>query len=264
VSQKPGARRLSCIDESFYRATAAVVAAVLERCGHAVTVIDGSHTEAYEALGRGDADLCVAFWLPEGHAAAWAKLSGRAVELATLYEGARFFWAVPASLPGAIQQIGDLADPAHAALFPKIIRGLSMDATITTASIAAVREYGLDKAGFRVEPGDFPAWKTSLDEAERDRRGVILPLWQPYHLNALYHLRRLDDPRGVLGGINRVALAAAVGLPQRLPPQTIAALRHIGLTLEAVSEMDAAICVGGKTPEQAAANWLKSQDVNAT
>jgi hypothetical protein len=65
-----------------------------------------------------------------GTAAAWAKLSGRAVELATLYEGARFFSAVPASLPDAILQIGDLADPAHAALFPKIIRGLSMDAMI--------------------------------------------------------------------------------------------------------------------------------------
>ncbi len=181
MSQPPGSLRLSCIDESFYQATAEVVAAVLRRCGHAVTVTDGSHTEAYAALGRGDADLCVAFWLPEGHAAAWAKLAGKAVELATLYEGARFFWAVPETLPTAIRGIGDLADPGNAALFPKAIRGLSLDATITTASIAAVLEYGLAPAGFHVEPGGFPEWKASLEDAERAGGGVVMPLWQPYH-----------------------------------------------------------------------------------
>ena len=218
-------------------------------------MIDGSHTEAYEALGRGDADLCVAFWLPEGHAAPWAKLSGKAVELATLYEGARFSAAVPDAVPKAIRQIGDLADPAHAALFPKLIRGLSLDATITTASMTAVRAYGLDRLGFRVEPGGFPAWKASLNEAERDGHGVIMPLWQPYHLNALYRLRRLADPKAVLGGVNRVALAARVGVPETLPPETIIALRQIGLTVDAVSAMDKAICLDGNTPEQAASEW---------
>ena len=256
MSPSPRPLRLSRIDESFYQATAAVVAEVLERCGHAVTVIDGSHTEAYDALGRGDADLCVAFWLPEGHAAPWAKLSGKAVELATLYEGARFFWAVPDTVPEAIRQIGDLADPAHAALFPKLIRGLSLDATITSASIDAIAAYGLDGLGFHVEPGGFPDWKASLDEAEREGRGVVMPLWQPYHLNALYRLRRLDDPKSILGGVNRVTLAARAGVPETLPPETIAALRHIGLTLDAVSEIDKGICIDGKTPEQAAAAWL--------
>jgi glycine betaine/proline transport system substrate-binding protein len=256
MSQAPQPLRLSRIDESFYQATAAVVAAVLERCGHSVTVTDGSHTEAYDALGRGEADLCVAFWLPEGHAAAWAKLSGKAVELATLYEGARFFWAVPDTVPETIREIGDLGDQAHAVLFPKLIRGLSLDATITTASMVAVREYGLDGLGFHVEPGGFPDWMASLVEAEQTGRGVVMPLWQPYHLNALYRLRHLDDPKAVLGGLNRVILAARTGVAETLPPETIIALRSIGLTLNAVSEMDKAICVEGKSPEQAGSDWL--------
>ena len=117
-------------------------------------------------------------------------------------------------------------------------------------------EYGLDEVGFHVEPGGFPAWKASLDEAERRGQGVVMPLWQPYHLNALYRLRQLDDPKGILGGANRVVLAARTGVPETLPPETILALRRIGLTLDAVSEMDKAVCVDGKTPEQAASDWL--------
>ncbi len=45
-------------------------------------------------------------------------------------------------------------------------------------------------------------------------------------------------------------------LTTHLPPETIVALRRTGLTLSDVSEMDKAICVEGKTPEQAASDWL--------
>ena len=249
---------LARIDESFYQAVAAVVALSLERSGHAVTVKDGSHTEAYDLLGRAEADLCVAFWLPTGHAAPWAKLEGRAEELVTLYEGARFFWAVPdETAPPELRAVTDLATPSLAASFPRTIRGLSMDATVTTASIAMIEAYGLDALGFRVEPGGFTPWRASLVDAIAAGRNVVLPLWEPYHLDALYPLRRLHEPRGLLGGANRVVLAARVGLRETLPDATLRALGTMGLTLAAVSEMDKAICVDGATPEEAAAAWWR-------
>ena len=257
---KPRPLILSRIDETFYQAVAATVALTLERCGHEVAVRDGSHTEAYDMLGRGQADLCVAFWLPTGHAGPWAKLAGHAEELATLYEGAQFFWAVPdGTAPPALRGVTDLTRPEIAESFPRLIRGLSLDATITTASIAMIDAYGLTPLGFKVEPGGFELWKASLVKAVEQGRNVVLPLWQPYHLDALYKLRRLDEPKGLLGGPNRVVLAARLGVRESLPPATLAALRSIGLSLEAVSLMDKMICVDGLTPEAAARLWLVGQ-----
>ena len=261
----PRSLTLSRIDETFYQAAAAVVAITLERCGHALTVKDGSHTEAYDMLGRGDADLCVAFWLPTGHAKPWAKLAGQVEELFTLYDGARFFWAVPKeTAPEELRSVGDLARPEIAATFPRLIRGLSLDATVTTASIEMIDAYGLTAQGFHVEPGGFESWKDSLVDAVNARRNVILPLWQPYHLNALYRLRRLDEPKSLLGGSNRVVLGARTGVRESLPTATLEALASIGLTLDAVSEMDKRICIDGATPEQAAVEWLDTRSRSQT
>jgi glycine betaine/proline transport system substrate-binding protein len=254
----PRTLTLSRIDETFYQAAAAAVALTLQRCGHEVTVRDGSHTEAYDMLGRGEADLTVAFWLPTGHAKPWAALAGKAEELITLYEGAQFFWAVPDdTAPAALRSVEDLARPDIAASFPRQIRGLSLDATITTESMQMVESYGLAALGFTVEPGEFPEWKASLTTAIEAGRNVVLPLWQPYHLNALYKLRRLKEPQNRLGGANRVVLAARIGVRESLSEATLTALGSIGLSVDAVSEMDRQICIDGLTPEEAAAGFLE-------
>lgn len=144
---------LARIDETFYQAAAAVVARVLRSTGLDVAVVDGSHTQAYGMVGSGEADLCVAFWLPSGHAEAWAALDGRVEALASIFDDARFFWAIPGYVDRCVADIADLADPEVAAMFPKNIRGLSLDATITTASQEALRRYGLSDVGFTVTPG---------------------------------------------------------------------------------------------------------------
>ena len=246
---------LSRIDETFYQVVAAVVAETLEACGHVVTVRDGSHTEAYDLLERGEADLTVAYWLPTGHAKPWARIADKAVELATLYEGAQFFWAVPETAPAELRSVEDLARPEAADSFPKTIRGLSLDATITTASMTMVDAYGLAPLGFHVEAGGFEPWKAALEAAIREGTNVIVPLWRPYYFNALYPLRQLAEPKGILGGENRVVLAATRGAAADLPAATLQALRTLGLTLDAVTAMDFAVNTEERTPEAAAKEW---------
>ncbi|HXC61033.1 MAG TPA: glycine betaine ABC transporter substrate-binding protein, partial [Nitrospiria bacterium] len=250
---QPAPLVLTRINETFYQATAALVVEVLTRTGQPVTVVDGSHTSAYKAIQDGTADLCVGFWLPTGHEKAWNQVKDSAVELSTIYEGARFYWAVPSYIPESeVSSIEDLRKPSVNAKMIKTIRGLSLDASITTESIDAIGAYDLGKAGYRVIPGGFEPWKEALGSAIETKAWIVEPLWEPYYFNRIYSLRPLKDPKNVFKGRNRVILAAHNGVREKLPKKTIDALKRMRVRLEDITDMDVDINVNSVTPEVAA------------
>lgn len=257
ADMKPGPLVLARINETFYQATAALVVDVLTGVGHTVKVVDGTHTSTYEAIRTGTADLCVGFWLPTGHERAWNRVKGSAVELSTIYEGARFYWAVPSYIPEAeVSSIDDLAKPSVSARMIKTIRALSLDASITTESMDAVGAYGLKDSGYHVVPGEFGPWKEALNAAVRDKAWIVEPLWEPYYLNRVYSLRPLKDPKDLFKGRNRVILAAHSGVRERLPERTVDALGRMRVSLDDITDMDFDINVNSVTPEAAARNWI--------
>jgi hypothetical protein len=116
---------LGQVSLSFYAVTGAVVHEVLERLGHSVEVWQGPHEQMFPLLGQGAIDLMAAAWLPEGHAAYWARHGAGAEEVARLYDGARFFWAVPDYVPESeVTSIADLAKPSVAQRMTKLIQGI--------------------------------------------------------------------------------------------------------------------------------------------
>jgi glycine betaine/proline transport system substrate-binding protein len=255
------ALRLGVIDESFYEVVGNVVAQTLERQGYKVNLSRGSHTDIYGAVGRGDIDLCVAFWLPDGHATQWKALGESVAEVVTLYEGAHFYWGVPSYVPASkVSTISDLRKPAVAARMDHTIHGLSPDATITFQSIAAIDKYQLREVGYHVVPGSFPVWTSSLQNAVAARRWVVVPTWTPNWFVREYGLRPIADPQNLLGGRNRVVLAA------HNPPGTaglteadLEAIRSLKISLDDVIDMDVAVNKKGLSPENAARNWLETR-----
>jgi glycine betaine/proline transport system substrate-binding protein len=248
---------LGQVSLSFYAVTGAVVHEILERLGHRVDVLQGPHEEMFPHLGAAAIDLMAAAWLPEGHAAYWARYGGEAMEVATLYEGARFFWAVPRYVPAdEVASIADLAKPAVADRMSRLIQSVGAGATITTVSGKAATEYGLGPSGYLVRPGTPAEWIAAYDKAIADRRWIVFPTWAPQFLNRHGDLRPLDDPRGVLGGLNRAALVAPRAAFQALPDRTREVLSRISLGLDGVTEMDWAVNVDKQTPREAARAWL--------
>jgi glycine betaine/proline transport system substrate-binding protein len=252
--------RLGVIDESFYEVVGNLVAETLERQGYKVNLSRGSHTDIYGAIGRGDIDLCVAFWLPDGHATQWKALGEKVAEVMTLYEGAHFFWGVPSYVPASeVSSISDLRKAAVAARMDHTIHGLAPDATITFQSIAAIDKYQLRGAGYHVVPGSFAVWTSSVQNAVAARRWVVVPTWTPNWFVREYGLRPIADPQNLLGGTNRVVLAA------HNPPGTavlkeadLAAIRSLKISLDDVIDMDVAINKNGLSPENAAHSWLET------
>jgi glycine betaine/proline transport system substrate-binding protein len=256
--------RLGVIDESFYEVVGNVVAQTLERQGYKVNMSRGSHTDIYGAIGRGDIDLCVAFWLPDGHATQWNALGKKVAEVMTLYEGAHFFWAVPSYVPASeVSTIFDLRKPTVAARMDHTIRGLAPDAAITFQSIAAIDKYQLREAGYRAVPSSFPVWTSSLQNAVAARRWVVVPTWTPNWLVREYGLRPIADPQNLLGGINRVVLAAHSSPGTAvLKEADLAVIRSLKISLDDVIDMDVAVNKNGLSPEDAARSWLETHGAN--
>lgn len=246
---------------SFYAVTGAVVQEVLERLGHRVEVRQGPHEQMFPLLADGQIDLMAAAWLPEGHGAYWARYGAQALEVAQLYQGARFFWAVPSYVPAEdVRSIEDLAKPTVAERMTKPIQSIGVGAAITAVSRNAVDQYGLAPLGYSLQPGTQAEWVGALTAALAERRWIVFPTWAPQYLNRDGQLRPLADPRGVLGGVNHASLVAPRGRFEALPDRTRAVPARIDLGLDGVTEMDWLVNVQGQTPRNAARSWMHANE----
>ena len=243
---------------SFYAVAGAVVQEVLTKLGHDFEVVEGLHPDIFPKLGAGEVDTLVAAWLPYGHAEYWKKYGACCEEIATLYEGAHFYWAVPDYVPSdVVVSVNDLAKPAVAAQMQKLIKGTGPGAGLMIQSRKMMEAYGLSAAGYTLEPSPGNEWIERLREVVAQKQWVVTPLWQPQYLNQAIRLRKLDEPLGLMGGNNRAVLVISKKLASELPESTRNVLRRIHLGLEAVTQMDYSVNVEGKTPREAAREWMQ-------
>src|SRR5262245_22622466 len=249
---------LGQISLSFYAVTGALVREVLERLGHSVEIVQGSHGQIFPRLGAGEVDLLVAAWLPHGHATYWERYGARAEVLAVLYEGARFAWMVPEYVPASlVGQIDDLKTPEVLARMEKTIRGTGRDSGNMMVSADVMRVYGLEAAGYRLLPGTLTEFHGNYDRAIAARAWFVMPLWHPHFINRVGNMRRIDEPKGLLGQANQGSLVAGRAWVERAPETTLRVLRRMHLGMDAVEAMDYAVNRENKTPQEAARAWMK-------
>jgi glycine betaine/proline transport system substrate-binding protein len=251
---------LAQIDESFHQVGGGVVHETLLRLGHSVEIREGPHPEIYPLLGSGDVHLFATSWLPGGHGHYWAQVEERAVAVTPLYDGARFFWAVPDYVPE--QQVASLADLTRPEVVDRmatlVVQGTTPGAGLTMRSRQLVTDYGLDQLGWRYEVGDLAAIIRTIDERVASQDWFVTPLWEPQYLNRVHRLRPLDDPRGVFPPPDQAWLTANHRAFQGLPATTQAVLRKIRFDITDTTAMDHAVNVDGLSTLQAARQWMDS------
>jgi glycine betaine/proline transport system substrate-binding protein len=254
----PGPVVLGRIDESFHQVAAAVVEEVVVRLGHTVQVREGPHPEMYPLLAGGELQLFADSWLPGGHGTYWEQIRDRVVEVGTLFNGARFFWAVPGHVPAdLVSSLSDLVEPeVLARMATLVVQGTTPGAGLTMRSQQLVREYGLDEAGWSHEIGDLQAIIRTVDTRIAAGDWFVTPLWQPQYLNEVHDLRPLDDPRGVFPPPDRASLVAHRESFDRIPAHTRDVLARIRFTVADVNAMDGAVNLDGRDPLSAARDWM--------
>jgi len=246
------------ISLSFYGVTGAVVRQVLERLGHPVEIVQGSHGQIFPRLGAGEVDLLVAAWLPYGHATYWERYGSQAESIAVLYEGARFAWMVPTYVPAdVVAQIDDLKKPEVLTRMEKTIQGTGRDSGNMMVSAEVLQAYGLEQAGYRLVPGTLSEFYGSYDRAVAAQRWFVMPLWFPNFINRVGNMRPIAEPRQLLGQANAGTLLASRAWVHRAPEGTLRVLRRMHLGMDAVEEMDYAVNRGGKSLDQAARDWMQ-------
>lgn len=234
-----------------------MVQEVLERLGHTVEVVNAPHDVMFKRLGAGEVDLLATAWMPGTRSHLFNAIEDRLERVSSTYRNAQLYWAVPAYVPvEAVSSIEDLLKPDVAQRMDKTIRSIGPSAGLSVRSLRMIGEYGLDRAGYSVVPGETADWVRNFREAYEAQRWMVMPLWQPQFLNRTHDVRILRDPKGVMGSADDAILVATRVFMARVPARTAKALWRIDIGLDAVTEMDVAVNRDGLTVRQAAQSWM--------
>lgn len=250
--------RLGVTDLSFHRATAAVVAAVLEELGHPVRREYAAHEENFERLRRGDVDMLASAWLPSSHGMYKARVEEVVPcrELGLHYEPYAL-WGVPDYVPATLlSSVTDLLKPEVRTRMTPLIQGIGPGAGITRFSQKMMDEYSLKGAGYEFRTGTQQDCVEAFERAVQDVRWVVVPLWHPQFLHARHRIRELEDPKGLLGGVDRAVLLAREDRLEAFSPAELRVLDRFRLSNQIVSQLDEAINRGGKSEDEAARDWI--------
>lgn len=253
-----GALRYGRINESFHQVAAAVVEEVLVRLGHEVEVHEGPHPEMYPKLASGEHQLFADAWLPGGHAIYWEDVKDAVVNVAPLYDDAKFFWAVPNYVDEQITSLTDLARPEVAERFAtRVVQGTGSYAGLTVLGDKLLDDYGLRELGWTQPAGDINQVIDTVNTRMAAGDWFVTPLWQPMFLNQVHDLRPLADPQDAFPAPDQACLLAHRDAWDTLPARTQAVLEKIRFTVADVNEMDLLVQVDGLDILPAVREWAR-------
>lgn len=171
----------------------------------------------YQGVASGSIDIMLMAWLPLTHQNYWAKVRDRVVNLGPLYKG-RLGWVVPDYIPeSAVASLSDLTDPEVARRMGGRIQGIDPGSGLMQASARAMEAYDLD--GMELVSSSGAAMTAVLSRAIRQEEWVVATAWRPHWVFARFDLRFLKDPKGILGGTERVHALARQGFQGDFPPR---------------------------------------------
>lgn len=248
---------LGHIDLSFHAASAAVIRAILERDGHAVVESAAPHERMFQIFGRGEVDFLVSAWLPASHKAYLEPHLASTIKLGVLYRP-YCIWGVPDYVPeDMVSEVKDLLKPEVLARMDRTIQGINPGAGISRFSQAMLPAYGLDAEGYEFRSGTEEACFDGYEQAVREGRWVILPLWHPQYLHNQYRIRALHEPKGLLGGTDDATLIMRTEAASLIQPKTREVLARLTLGNDVVTLLDHRIRKEGMSALDAAKLWLK-------
>ncbi len=239
--------RVGHIGLSFHDAAAEQVELVLRSHGHDVERTSAPHSLMFEALDRSEVDVLVAAWLPWSHGQYFAPLADKVRMLSVLYEPYPI-WGVPDYVPAEIASIPHLLSPLALDRMDRRIQGMAPGAGISEMSPRAVREYGLDGAGYHFENGTEDDCIGRFVDAVGDQQWVVMPFWHPQALHARFRIRRLQDPKVILGATDNATLLVLRDSEQLIGEAALADLAQLYIGNEMLVRLDEAIRKRSSSP----------------
>jgi glycine betaine/proline transport system substrate-binding protein len=188
-----------------------LVKTILERrMGYQVKLTLADIALQYNGIARRDLDVMLMSWLPDTHADYLKRVGDDVVNLGVLYTGARLGWVVPEYVPrDQISSIEDLRKPAVRDKLRGRVQGIDPGAGLMRVSKNAVEAYGLDD--YELVSASGAGMTAALARAVRRHRWIVVTGWSPHWMFGAWKLRYLNDPKGSLGGLERIHAIARKG-----------------------------------------------------
>ena len=170
----------------------------------------------YQGVAKGDLDMMMMAWLPGTHADYIEKVAGDVIDLGPIYTGAKLGWVVPDYVPAdQLASISDLEKDDVKKQLGEKIQGIDPGAGLMRLSNEAIKEYGLDD--YELVSASGAAMTAALERAVRRNEWIVVTGWSPHWMFGAHELRYLEDPKGVLGGQERIHVIARKGFYQDNP-----------------------------------------------
>ncbi|MDZ7809463.1 MAG: glycine betaine ABC transporter substrate-binding protein [Arhodomonas sp.] len=205
-----------------------------ERMDYEVELTKADPAAVYQGVASGDLDFHTDSWLPDTHADYYDQVMDSTISLGPIYTNARLGWIVPDYVPeDAINSIEDLKSEEIRDRLDGTIVGIDPGAGLTRLSEEAIEAYGLDDAGYELQISSGSGMTAALRRAIDREEWIVVTGWSPHWKFGRWDLRYIDDPEGVLGGLERADVLARRGL-YRDHPEVYGMLSRIQIPIDDV------------------------------
>lgn len=207
-----------------------------EKMGYDVELVMADIGVQYQGLEGGDIDIMLMSWLPVTHQNYWDKYVENLDNLGPLYTRARLGWVVPDYVPeDQLSSIEDLKDPEVAKKLGNEITGIDPGAGLMQASEEALKEYDLENYNLISSSG--AGMTSAISRAVRRDEWIVATGWSPHWKFAAWDLRYLEDPKGTLGGKEKIHAMARSDFYQDVPYEVYEFFTRFYIPLDELQEM---------------------------
>lgn len=208
----------------------------------------------YQGLAKGDIDAMLMSWLPLTHKPYMDKVRDKVVNLGPIYTRARLGWVVPDYIPkNQLNSIEDLKKTKVGRKLSHQIIGIDPGAGLMQASEKAVKDYGLDR--YRLVSSSGAGMTAALSRAIKRKKWIVVTGWSPHWMFARWKLRYLKDPKGSLGGRERIHALVRKNFYQDFPVQVTEFLTRMFIPLPELESIMAE--ANSTTYEKAVDDYIK-------
>ncbi|MCT3057990.1 ABC transporter permease subunit [Leuconostoc citreum] len=225
-----------------------VLAESLKQHGYNVTMTPLDGAVLWQSIAKGQVDASVSAWLPYTNKVLYNKFKNDIDLLGPNLQGAKTGLVVPDYMN--VNSIEDLTNQAD-----KTITGIEPGAGEMASAKKTLSSY-TNLNGWQLQGSSSGAMAIALDKAYKAKKDIVVTGWSPHWMFSKYHLKYLADPKGTMGRGESINTFTRKGLKKE-NPKLEKVLDKFHWSKDDMESVMLAI-QNGKSPKEAANNWLKS------
>ena len=194
--------------------------------------------KAYTDVKNRRLDLMVEAWLPKTHENYWNRVSRFVLNFGPVYEDAGLTWAVPGYVyEEGVQSVEDLGKPEVRKKLDGKIVGIDPNSGIMQHSKLMIEREYPELEGYELVEGIDSEMVKTLKQAIERREWIVVTLWAPHDAYALYDIKALEEPRGILGEEEHINIVGRQDFMTVFPNEVSEFLSRIHLPFEMEMEL---------------------------